>query len=98
MSVGKYISKILSSTCSQKHLDAKQSSTDGLKTASKTAIQERAEATDLVGNKITDIITNLSKRLPQNNSETVESETENTKFDKKYQKKIYISRTMAANY
>ena len=49
-----------SSKYSQKLLDhAKQSTTDAFKTASKTAIQKAAEATcDLIGNKITDSITN----------------------------------------
>ena len=44
---------------SQKIVDtAKKSATDAIKTASKTAIQKRAEATgDLIGNKIADKIT-----------------------------------------
>ena len=49
----KYISKNLSSKSSQKLLGhAKQSATDGIKTASKRAIQKKAEATgNLIGNK-----------------------------------------------
>ena len=40
---------------------------------------ETAEATgDLIGNKIADKITKVSRGSPQNTSETVESETENT--------------------
>ena len=47
----------------QKLLDhAKQSATDALKTSSKRVIQKTAEATgDLIGNKIANIITKVSK-------------------------------------
>ena len=42
---------------------AKKSATDAIKTASKRAIQKTAEATgDLVGNKIEDKITSISKK------------------------------------
>ena len=42
---------------------AKKSTTDAIKTASKRAIQKTAEASvDLIGNKIVDKITNLSKK------------------------------------
>ena len=42
---------------------AKKSATDAIKTASKRAIQKNAEATgDLVGNKIADKITSVSKK------------------------------------
>ena len=63
--IGKYISKTLSSKYSQKLLDhVKQSATDPLKTDSKRAIQKTAEATDdLVGNKIADKITTVSKHF-----------------------------------
>ena len=48
---------------------------DVLKTASKRAIQKTAEATgDLIGNKIADKITRVSKTLPQNNSGTNEEQ------------------------
>ena len=41
---------------------AKKSTTDAIKTASKRAIQKTAEATgDLIGNKIDDKITSVSK-------------------------------------
>ena len=75
--IGKNISKNLRSKYSQKLLDhAKQSATDLLKTASKRAIQKTAEATvDLIGTKIADQITRVSKTSPQNNSETNEEET-----------------------
>ena len=43
---------------------AKKSATYAIKAASKTAIQKTAEVTsDLVGNKITDKITSVSKKL-----------------------------------
>ena len=74
--IGKNISKNLSSKYSQKRLDCtEQSARDALKTASKKAIQNTAEATgDLIENKIADIITKVSKLLPKNNSETHEEE------------------------
>ena len=70
------MSKNLSSKYSQKLLDhAKQSATNALKTASKRAIQKTAEATGgLIGNKINDRITKVSKASPKNNSETNEEE------------------------
>ena len=53
----------------------KQSATGSLKTATKRAIQKTAEATgDLIGNKLADKITRISKILPQNNSERDEEE------------------------
>ena len=57
------IIKIFNGKYSQKLLDhAKQLATDVLKTASKGAIQKTAEATgDLVGSKIADQITNVSR-------------------------------------
>ena len=46
-----------------------------LKLFQKKAIQKTSEATgDLVGNKIADKITKISKNLQQNNSETVKNE------------------------
>ena len=55
--------KNLSNKYSQKLIDtAKKSTTDAIKTASKRAIQKTAEATvDLIGNKIADKITSISK-------------------------------------
>ena len=56
--------KGLSNKCSQKLLhSAKKSTTDAIKTASKRAIQKIAEATgDLIGNKMADKITSVSKK------------------------------------
>ena len=63
-----------------------------LKTASKRAIQKTAGATgDLIGNKIADKITKVSRTAPQNGSETVGSETKNTGFDRELTEERYIS-------
>ena len=45
----------------------------------------------MIGNKIADKITKVSKSSPKNSSEIFESETENIGFDKVKLKKIYIS-------
>ena len=60
----------MSSKYGKKLVDmAKKSATDAIKTASKRAIQKTAEATgDLVGNKIADKITSISKKKPDNNN------------------------------
>ena len=69
LSFAKNMGKGLSNEYSQKLLDsAKKSTTDAIKTASKRAIQKRAEATgDLIGNKIADKITSVSKKNLQRN-------------------------------
>ena len=56
--------KNMSNKYGQKPFDtAKKSTTDAIKVASKRAIQETAEATgDLIGNKIADKITSISKK------------------------------------
>ena len=74
--VDKNIRKNLSSTYSKKIFDhTKQFATDALRTASKRAIQNTAEATnDLIGNKVTDKITRVSKSSRKNNLETNEEE------------------------
>ena len=74
--IGKNISKNLNSKYSQILLDhAKQSAAGVLKTVSKRTIHNTTEATDdLIGNKIADKITRVSKTSPQNNSETSEKE------------------------
>ena len=68
--IGAHATKVaenLSNKYSQKLLDSvKKSTTDAIKPASKRAIQRTAEATvDLIGNKIADKITSISKS-PQN--------------------------------
>ena len=69
---------------SQKLFDfAKKSGTDAFKTASKGTIQKTPEATGhLIGNKIANRISKVSKNSKQNNSETVPYV-----HDKKYLKK-----------
>ena len=73
------MSKNLSGKYSQKRLDyARKSATDAFETASKRAIQKTVEATgDLVGNKIADRITEISKNSEENNLETITN-----KYDK----------------
>ena len=80
--VGKNKSKNLSSQYNQKLFDhAKQSATDAIKTASKSAIEKTAGATgDLIENKIADKITRVSKISTKNNSETNEEEILRERF------------------
>ena len=70
LSFAKNMGKSLSNKYGQKLLDsAKKSTTDAIKTASKRAIQKTAEATgDLIGNKIADKTTNVSKKPNNNNN------------------------------
>ena len=91
--IGKNISKNLNSKFNERLLDhTKQLATDALKTVSKRAIQKTAKATgDLIGNKTADKITKLSRGSPQNNSETVESETEKIALDREIPKERYTS-------
>ena len=82
--------KSLSNKYSQKLLDsAKKSTTDAIKTSSKRAIQKTAEATrDLIGNKIADKITSVSKK-PSNDNNNNNNNNENV--EKTAHKKRYIS-------
>ena len=66
---------------SQKLVDtAKKSAADAIKTASKRAIQKTAEATgDLVGNKIADKITSVSKK---SHNEKIQSNEVNNEIPK----------------
>ena len=88
LSFAKNMGKSLSNKYSQKRLDsAKKSTTDAIKTASKRAIQIIAEATDLIGNKIADKKTSVSKKksakgLP--NDETEEEDVEIATPKKRY--------------
>ena len=74
----KNISNGLNSKYRQKLLDhAQQSVTDTLKTELRKAIQKAERTTgDLIDYKVAEKITKVSKTLPQNNLEIVESETE----------------------
>ena len=69
LSFAKHMRKSLSSKYGQKLLDsAKKPTADAIETASKRAIQKAAEATgDLIGNKIADKITSISKKSSNNN-------------------------------
>ena len=75
LSFAKNMDKSLSNKYCQKLLDsAKESMTDAIKTASKRAIQKTAEpSSDLIGNKIADKITSVSKKsakeLPNDETE-----------------------------
>ena len=63
---------------------AKKSATDEMKTASKRSIQKTAEATgDLVGNKIVDKITNVSKKSTKKLL-TIDKDVELTAHKKRY--------------
>ena len=80
------MSKNLSNKYGQKLLDTtKKSTTDVIKTAPKRAIQKTAEATgDLIGHKIADKITSVSKKKStkelHNNDENVEITTHKKRF------------------
>ena len=66
---------------------AKKFATDAIKTASKRAIQKTAEATgDLVGNKIADTITSVSKKSTKK-LPTIDDDVELTTHKKRQQKK-----------
>ena len=80
---------------SQKLIDhAKPSATDAYKTTSERVFQKTAEATgDLIGNKIADKITKVSRNSQQNNSKTVTNEN-----DKEIHKERYISPEKTRNY
>ena len=76
LSFAENVGKSLSNKYSQKLIDsAKKSTTEAIKTASKQAFQKTAEATgDLIGYKIADKITSVSKKkstkeLPNNETE-----------------------------
>ena len=70
LSFAKNMGKSLSNKYGQKLLDsAKKSTTDAIKAASKRAIQKTAEATgDLIGKKIADKITRISRKSSNNNN------------------------------
>ena len=71
LSFAKNMGKSLSSKYGQKLFDsAKISTADAIKKASKRIIQKTAEATgDLIGNKIADKITSISKKSSNNNND-----------------------------
>ena len=89
LSSAKNMGKSLSNKYGQKLLDsAKKSTTDAIKTASKRAIQKTAETTgDLIGNKIADKRTSVSKKKSTkelHNNDEIEEDAEITAHKKKY--------------
>ena len=86
LSFAKNMGKSLSSKYGQKLLDsAKKSTTDAIKTASKRAIQKTAEATgDLIGNKIVDKITSVSKKKSDKGLHNNDEDAEITTHKKRY--------------
>ena len=89
LSFSKNMGKSLSNKYGQKLLDsAKKSTTDAIKTSSKRAIQKTAETTgNLIGNKVADKITSVSKKKPTKelpNDETEEEDVEITTHKKRY--------------
>ena len=84
------MAKSLSNKHGQNLLDsAKKSTTEVIKTASKRAIQKTVEAADdLIGNKIADKITSVSKNKStqklHNNAETEEGDVKITTLQKGY--------------
>ena len=85
MSSAKNIGKNLSNKYSPKIIDtAKKSATNAIKTASQWAIQKTAEAAgDLVGYKIVDKITSMSKKSIKK-LRTIEEDAELTTHKKRY--------------
>ena len=80
LSFAKNMGKSLSNKYGQKLLDsAKKSTPDAIKTTSRRAIQKTAEATgDLIGKKIADKITSVSKKSAKelSNDKTEEEDAE----------------------
>ena len=96
LSFSKNMTKNLSNKCGQKLLDsAKKSTTDVIQTASKRAIQKTLEATgDLIGNKIADKITSVSKKSPKelNSTELHTKELQNNKMEAPKKKDAYLKK------
>ena len=93
LSFAKKIGKNLNNKYSKKLLDsAKKSTPDAIKTASKRTIQKTAEATgDLIGNKIVDKISSVSKKS-ENNEDNDESETGNASQKDVQKRDTYLQR------
>ena len=91
LSFAKNMGQSLSNKYGQKLLDsAKKSATDAIKTASKRAIRKTTEATgDLIGHKIADKMTSVSKKPSNdnNNNDNVELTTH-----KNIRKDIYLQK------
>ena len=91
LSFAKNIGKNLSNKYGQNLLDsANESTTDAIKTSSKRAIQKTAEGTgDLIGNKIADKMTSVSKFLKKLHSSELHLKTDEHEAD--IPKERYIS-------
>ena len=64
---------------------AKKSATDAIKTTSERAIQKTAEATgDLIGNKISDKMTSVSKKKSTKKLPTIDEDAELSTHKKRY--------------
>ena len=89
-SFARNIGKNISNKYGQKLVDtSRKSATDAIKTASKRAIQKTAKATgDLVGNKIADKITSVSKKSLK---KPRDEELSSNEVNKEIPKKRYIS-------
>ena len=98
LSFAKNMGKSLSNKYGKKRIDsAKRSTADAIKTASKKVIQKGAEATgDLIGNKIADKITSVSKK--KSTKALPNDETEEDVEIAIPKKKIHIPRRKIANY
>ena len=86
LSFAKNMGKSLSDKYGQELLDgAKKSTTGAIKTVSKRAIQKTAEATgDLIGNKIADKITSVSKKPCNSNNNNNDEDVEITAHKERY--------------
>ena len=94
LSFAKNIGKSLSNKYGQKRFDsAKKSTTDAIKTASKRTIQKIAEATgDLIGNKVADKITSISKKPSnKNNNSNNNNDDDDDDVELTIHKKRYMS-------
>ena len=100
LSFAKNMSKHLSNKYGQKPFDsAKKSTTDAIKAASKRAIQKTAEATwDLIGNKIADKITIVSKKPSNNNNEDAELTTHRKRYISSEERQQIINRWINVNF
>ena len=88
--IAKNTIEILRSKYSQQFLDhAKQPATASLRILHKYKYKKNLKYL-VIWFVTTDKITNVSKRLAHNSSGTVEIETENTGFNKKLRKKIFL--------
>ena len=93
--IDKKISKNLSGKYSQKLIDcAKQPAIDLFETASKTA----EAAGDLIGNKVADKITKVSRISPQNKLETVTNAEENVGLDREIPRARFMSPENRQNF